>query len=157
MQQSKESHPLHPEEEYDVDKLIDKMRALKARLMDAGIPLNLACEMLIAFINRNSLSKSFIYLALLELDVRGSHETCQLEVQQLRQELDWYKQEEHRWTTTNRNASAKVPVAGASAAAEEELNQLAAEMERGQERKGSQTVGARFRDQLRDLIQRLDA
>lgn len=34
---------------------------------------------------------------------------------------------------------------------------LAAEMERGQDRKGSQTVGARFRDQLRDLIQRLDA
>ena len=34
---------------------------------------------------------------------------------------------------------------------------LAAEMERGQERRGSQTVGARFRDQLRDLIQRLDA
>ena len=33
---------------------------------------------------------------------------------------------------------------------------LAAEMERGQERRGSQTVGARFRDQLRDLIQRLD-
>ena len=34
---------------------------------------------------------------------------------------------------------------------------LAAEMERGQERRGSQTVGARFRDQLRDLIHRLDA
>lgn len=34
---------------------------------------------------------------------------------------------------------------------------LAAEMERGQERRGSQTVGARFRDQLRDLMQRLDA
>lgn len=34
---------------------------------------------------------------------------------------------------------------------------LAAEMERGQERRGSQTVGSRFRDQLRDLIARLDA
>lgn len=37
------------------------------------------------------------------------------------------------------------------------VQRLAAEMERGQERRGSQTVGARFRDQLRDLIQRLDA
>lgn len=34
---------------------------------------------------------------------------------------------------------------------------LAREMASGQERKGSQTVGARFREQLRDLIQRLDA
>lgn len=34
---------------------------------------------------------------------------------------------------------------------------LAAEMERGKERRGSQTVGARFREQLRDLIHRLDA
>lgn len=36
---------------------------------------------------------------------------------------------------------------------------LAAEMEGGAggERRGSATVGARFRDQLRDLVQRLDA
>lgn len=35
---------------------------------------------------------------------------------------------------------------------------LAGEMLRAQQdKKGSQTVGARFREQLRDLIQRLDA
>ena len=34
---------------------------------------------------------------------------------------------------------------------------LAAEVAAGQERRGSSTVGAQFRDQLRDLIQRLDA
>lgn len=34
---------------------------------------------------------------------------------------------------------------------------LAGDMQVAQDRKGSQTVGARFRDQLRDLMQRLDA
>ena len=35
--------------------------------------------------------------------------------------------------------------------------ELGGELEAGAERRGSQTVGARFRDQLRDLMQRLDA
>ena len=36
------------------------------------------------------------------------------------------------------------------------LQLLAGELARIQERKGAQTVGSRFRDQLRDLLQRLD-
>ena len=36
------------------------------------------------------------------------------------------------------------------------LQLLAGELARVQERKGAQTVGSRFRDQLRDLLQRLD-
>lgn len=36
------------------------------------------------------------------------------------------------------------------------LQLLAEDLARVQERKGAQTVGSRFRDQLRDLLQRLD-
>nr|CAG4634729.1 EOG090X04IO [Alona affinis] len=73
------------EEEYDVGQLIDKMMVLKARLMEVG---------------RQS-STQFNIASLLELDKRNlsgvdQHETCQLEIQQLKQELDWYKQREDK-------------------------------------------------------------
>ncbi|PRW61206.1 myosin-1-like isoform X1 [Chlorella sorokiniana] len=57
----------------------------------------------------------------------------------------------------NRDTLSKDLVALLQASSAPLVQLLAAEMERGQERRGSQTVGARFRDQLRDLIQRLDA
>ncbi len=49
--QSKDSRALSnsEEEEYDVDKLIDKMMALKARLMEVGrqSTLDIACMILV--------------------------------------------------------------------------------------------------------------
>lgn len=43
-----------------------------------------------------------------------------------------------------------------SASTQPLLAVLTVEIRRSQERKGSQTVGFRFREQLQDLIQRLD-
>nr|SVE85435.1 EOG090X04IO [Daphnia pulicaria] len=109
----------HNEEEYDVPKIIDKITSLKNRLME---------------VNRRS-NANINLAAIFELDNASSnsdyHEVCQLELQQLKQELEWYKREEK---------PVDVKAVAVAAHTEEEVNQmrvqiqfLRSEMEHGEE------------------------
>nr|SVE74696.1 EOG090X04IO [Daphnia carinata] len=99
------SSPLshHSEDDYDVEKLIGKIKSLKNRLLDVSRRSN-------ATINLT---------AIFELDNINSNsehdEACQLELQQLRKELEWYKREENQ--SNLKSVSLSVP-------AEEEVNQM---------------------------------
>ncbi|EFX71220.1 hypothetical protein DAPPUDRAFT_309188 [Daphnia pulex] len=107
------------EEEYDVPKIIDKITSLKNRLME---------------VNRRS-NANINLAAIFDLDNASSdsdhHEACQLELQQLKQELEWYKREEK---------PVDVKAVAVAAHTEEEVNQmrvqiqfLRSEMEHGEE------------------------
>nr|SVE84198.1 EOG090X04IO [Daphnia pulex] len=109
----------HNEEEYDVPKIIDKITSLKNRLME---------------VNRRS-NANINLAAILDLDNASSdsdhHEACQLELQQLKQELEWYKREEK---------PVDVKAVAVAAHTEEEVNQmrvqiqfLRSEMEHGED------------------------
>nr|SVE83601.1 EOG090X04IO [Daphnia pulex] len=93
----------HNEEEYDVPKIIDKITSLKNRLME---------------VNRRS-NANINLAAIFELDNASSdsdhHEACQLELQQLKQELEWYKREEK---------PVDVKAVAVAAHTEEEVNQM---------------------------------
>nr|SVE74123.1 EOG090X04IO [Daphnia barbata] len=92
------------EDEYDVEKLISKITSLKNKLLDvserSNATINLAAILEIDNANTNS----------------DRHEICHMELQQLRQELEWYKREQKY------NGSSK-PVT-LPAAADEDVNQM---------------------------------
>nr|SVE71618.1 EOG090X04IO [Daphnia similis] len=104
MMQKTPSPPPHSEEDYDIEKLIGKIKSLKNRLLDVSRRSNATVNL----------------TAIFELDNTNSNsdhdEACQLELQQLRKELEWYKREE-------KNSSSAKSV-GLSAPAEEEVNQM---------------------------------
>nr|CAG4646187.1 EOG090X04IO [Macrothrix elegans] len=91
------------EQEYDLDKLIDKMRTLKMRLVElskqTSIPVNLSAILG----GENSVA------------ITDQHEACQLELLKLKQELDWYKKEEQLNERKARNSLS---------ASEDEVNQM---------------------------------
>ena len=95
----------HSEEEYDIEKLIDKITLMKNRLLEvsrrSNATVNLSGKVDLTRFMSWRLIHSFPSLSLVavfELDnassAAESHEACQLELQQLRQELEWYKREE---------------------------------------------------------------
>nr|CAG4641620.1 EOG090X04IO [Eurycercus lamellatus] len=79
------------EEEYDSDKIVDKIKSLKARLMEIGSRSN-------TLVNITSLLDMGSSLPL------ENHESCQMELQQLKQELDFYKNQR-----PSESMSSKVP------------------------------------------------
>lgn len=102
--QNTPSPPSHSEEDYDIEKLIGKIKSLKNRLLDLSRRSNATVNL----------------TAIFELDNTNSNsdhdDACQLELQQLRKELEWYKRDEKQ------SSSAKS--VGLSAPAEEEINQM---------------------------------
>nr|SVE81879.1 EOG090X04IO [Daphnia magna] len=102
--QNTTSPPSHSEEDYDIEKLIGKIKSLKNRLLDLSHRSNATVNL----------------TAIFELDNTNSNsdhdDACQLELQQLRKELEWYKRDEKQ------SSSAKS--VGLSAPAEEEINQM---------------------------------
>nr|SVE88577.1 EOG090X04IO [Daphnia sinensis] len=105
MMQNTPSPPSHhSEEDYDIEKLIGKIKSLKNRLLDVSRRSS-------AIVNLS---------AIFELDNINSNldhdEACQLELQQLRKELEWYKREENQ-SSSAKSVSLSVP-------GEEEVNQM---------------------------------
>nr|SVE81256.1 EOG090X04IO [Daphnia magna] len=102
--QNTPSPPSHSEEDYDIEKLIGKIKSLKNRLLDLSHRSNATVNL----------------TAIFELDNTNSNsdhdDACQLELQQLRKELEWYKRDEKQ------SSSAKS--VGLSVPAEEEINQM---------------------------------
>ncbi|XP_057368005.1 GRIP and coiled-coil domain-containing protein 1-like [Daphnia carinata] len=99
------SSPLsHPsEEDYDIEKLIGKIKSLKNRLLDVSRRSNATVNLTAIFELDN-------------IDSNSEHdEACQLELQQLRKELEWYKREENQ--SNPKSVSLSAP-------AEEEVNQM---------------------------------
>nr|CAG4650087.1 EOG090X04IO [Sida crystallina] len=81
------------EEEYDVEKLIDKMRSLKCRLLDCA-----------------ARSKQTVDISgMLEVhgfsSPSGNHDACNAELQQLRQQLEWHQRQrdDRNQSSSNRN------------------------------------------------------
>nr|SVE73496.1 EOG090X04IO [Daphnia atkinsoni] len=95
--------PRHSEEEYDIEKLIGKIKSLKNRLLDVSRRSNATVNLGVIFELDNTNSNS------------DHEEACQLELQQLKQELEWYKREEKQ----NSSKSVNLP-----ASAEEDINQM---------------------------------
>nr|CAH0098978.1 unnamed protein product [Daphnia galeata] len=71
------------EEEFDVEKIIDKITSLKNRLMEVS-----------RWSNANINLSAIFELDNVDSSNSDHHEACQLELQQLKQELEWYKREE---------------------------------------------------------------
>nr|CAG4650901.1 EOG090X04IO [Simocephalus serrulatus]SVE94179.1 EOG090X04IO [Simocephalus serrulatus] len=93
----------HNEEEYDIGKLIEKITSLKNRLIELSQRSNIAVNIAAVF----------------DLDGESSrmdnHEACQLELEQLKQELEWFKREEKNGT--RKTATVQSPL-------QEEVNQM---------------------------------
>lgn len=123
--QNSSSHPCnHNEDEYDIEKLIEKISLLKTRLVE----VSRRCHVAVNVAGRSTLSVLYIshqsiylfdFLALFDLESEKPNsehdEACQLEIQQLKQELDWLKREEKR--ESHKTTSVPSP-------SQEEVNQM---------------------------------
>lgn len=123
--QNSSSHPCnHNEDEYDIEKLIEKISLLKTRLLE----VSRRCHVAVNVAGRSTLSVLYIshqsiylfdFLALFDLESEKPNsehdEACQLEIQQLKQELDWLKREEKR--ESHKTTSVPSP-------SQEEVNQM---------------------------------
>lgn len=123
--QNSSSHPCnHNEDEYDIEKLIEKISLLKTRLVEVSrrshVAVNVAgrSTLSVLYISHQSIYL-FDFLALFDLESEKPNsehdEACQLEIQQLKQELDWLKREEKR--ESHKTTSVPSP-------SQEEVNQM---------------------------------